>query len=116
MADEVGKEITKTANKDLIELDLDELHIHAFDHSGMKLISIPLDGNKYLAWSSAIQNALETKFKLGFTDGTCLAPAKTSKDYTRWRCVDCMMKSWLLNTLSKDIVDGFYYFVSSRAL
>ncbi|KAL0464413.1 UNVERIFIED_CONTAM: hypothetical protein Slati_0328900 [Sesamum latifolium] len=116
MADEVGKEITKNANKDLIERDLDELHIHASDHPGMKLISTALDGNNYFAWSSAIRNALEAKFKLGFIDGTCLAPGKTSKDYTRWRRVDCMVKSWLLNTMSKDIVDVFYYSASSRAL
>ncbi|KAL0429278.1 UNVERIFIED_CONTAM: hypothetical protein Sradi_0553800 [Sesamum radiatum] len=116
MADEVGKEITKYANKDLIQLDLDELHVYASDHPGMKLISTVLDGNNYLAWSSEIRNALEAKFKLGFIDGTCLAPAKTSKDYTRWRRLDCMVKSWLLNTLSKDIADVFYYSASSRAL
>lgn len=57
---------------------------------------------------------LGVKSKLGFIDGTCLKPIEDSEDFKRWRIVDYMVTSWILNSISKDIVEAFL-FVSSSA-
>ncbi|KAL0369048.1 UNVERIFIED_CONTAM: hypothetical protein Scaly_1123700 [Sesamum calycinum] len=40
------------------------------DHPGMILVSSPLDGKNFLAWSRAVKRALGAKMKLGFITGT----------------------------------------------
>lgn len=52
---------------------------------------------------------LSAKNKLGFIDGTCAAPAITSKDYHPWSRSNDMVTSWLLNSLSKEIAESIIY-------
>ncbi|KAK4411815.1 Retrovirus-related Pol polyprotein from transposon RE1 [Sesamum angolense] len=45
----------------------------------------------------------------GFITGKCVRPDENSDDFEKWMRVDCMVISWLLNSISKDIVDAFLY-------
>ena len=58
--------------------------------------------------------ALGAKNKLNFVDGT--PPEMDSPRYTTWKKSDCMVMSWLLNSISKDIAESFVYSNSSKDL
>ncbi|XP_021626177.1 uncharacterized protein LOC110625005 [Manihot esculenta] len=54
--------------------------------------------------------------KLGFVEGTTSAPSKGSENYEQWKRCDFMVTSWILNSISKELVDGFIYTASARDL
>jgi hypothetical protein len=60
--------------------------------------------------------ALGAKMKLGFIDGTIETPAKNSPQFVKWNRVNCMITSWILNSISKDIVEAFLYTTSAKEL
>ncbi|KAL2237551.1 UNVERIFIED_CONTAM: hypothetical protein Sindi_0946800 [Sesamum indicum] len=82
----------------------------------MVLSSSPLDGTNFLPWSWAVYVSLGTKMKLDFIDGTFPRPLMGSANFEQWRHVDLMVTSWIWNSISKDIVEGFMYVSSSREL
>ncbi|KAL0351159.1 UNVERIFIED_CONTAM: Retrovirus-related Pol polyprotein from transposon RE2 [Sesamum radiatum] len=92
------------------------LELQSSDHPGMVLVSTPLNGRNYMAWSRAMRIALGAKMKLGFITGKCVRPDENSDDFEKWMRVDCMVTSWLLNSISKDIVDAFLYTASAHDL
>lgn len=57
---------------------------------------------------------LGAKMKLGFINGRIEVPLKDSQLYDQWKKVDCMVISWLLNSMSKEIVDAFIYANSAK--
>ncbi|KAF7807808.1 uncharacterized protein G2W53_039969 [Senna tora] len=89
--------------------------LHNSDHPGMSLVNTPLDGRNYFAWSIAIKTALEAKDKVGFIDGTLPAPEDPA-EFKKWKTVDSMIKSWLVNSLTKELADTFVCCLSSKSL
>ena len=90
----------------------DSIHsmfLHNSDHPGMVLVTGPLTGSNYLTWSRSMKIALIAKQKLGFVNGKCVQPDMNSKEYEAWLRADSMVISWILNSISKDIVDAFLY-------
>ncbi|KAL0340121.1 UNVERIFIED_CONTAM: hypothetical protein Sradi_4528900 [Sesamum radiatum] len=85
------------------------LRIQLPDHHGMVMISAPLNGNNLLSWSRFVRIALEGRDKLVYIDGTCARPADGSANLGQWRIIDSMVRTWILNTLSKDIVNAYLY-------
>ncbi|KAL0429123.1 UNVERIFIED_CONTAM: hypothetical protein Sradi_0538300 [Sesamum radiatum] len=94
----------------------ERLKLHGGDHPGMSLVSVPLDGSNYLSWSQSVRLALGAKQKLGFIDGTCDKPTENKAELEQWQRVDCMVVSWLLNSISKDIAEAFLYTTSAQDL
>ncbi|KAL0410620.1 UNVERIFIED_CONTAM: hypothetical protein Slati_3651700 [Sesamum latifolium] len=92
------------------------LELLSSDHPGMVLVSTPLNGRNYMGWSRAMRIALGAKMKLGFITGKCVRPDENSDDFEKWMRVDCMVTLWLLNSISKDIVDAFLYIASAHEL
>ncbi|KAL0361774.1 UNVERIFIED_CONTAM: hypothetical protein Sradi_3861900 [Sesamum radiatum] len=108
---------TVLENKDNVEkLRQEVLKLHSSDHPGMTLVSVPLNKKNWIAWSRSVQIALGAKSKLSFIDGSCAKPVTTGEEHEQWRKTDCMVTSWLLNSISKDIVEAFMYTSSARAL
>ncbi|KAL0287186.1 UNVERIFIED_CONTAM: hypothetical protein Sradi_7129300 [Sesamum radiatum] len=95
---------------------LESLQLHGSDHPSMILISACLNGKNFLTWSCAIKRALCAKTKLGFVDGTNLKPAVTDPLFEHWIRVDSMVTTWILDSISKEIVEGFIYTKSVRKL
>ncbi|KAL0454918.1 UNVERIFIED_CONTAM: hypothetical protein Slati_0831000 [Sesamum latifolium] len=85
------------------------LELQSSDHPGMVLVSTPLTGRNYMGWIRAMRIALGAKMKLGFITGKCARPHENSDDFEKWMRVDCMVTTWLLNSISKDNVDAFLY-------
>ena len=92
----------------------DPLSLQTSDHPGMSLVSAPLIGTNFRSWSRAIRIALGAKMKLGFVEGTTSAPSKDSEGYEQWKRCDFMVTSWILNSVSKELVDGFIYTASTE--
>ncbi|KAK4397282.1 hypothetical protein Sango_1564800 [Sesamum angolense] len=65
------------------------------------------------AWTRYVQIALGAESKIDFIDGSCVKPMTTGVEQEQWRKADCMVFFWLLNSISKDIVEAFLY--TSRA-
>ncbi|KAL0313240.1 UNVERIFIED_CONTAM: hypothetical protein Sradi_5723300 [Sesamum radiatum] len=86
------------------------------DHPRMVMIFAPLNGRNWLSWSRSIRIALEGREKLGFIDGSCAKPADGSAELRQWRNTDSMVWTWILNTISKDIVNAYLYVPSAHAL
>lgn len=82
----------------------------------MVLISTPLNENNYLAWSRSMRITLNAKVKLGFIDRKYQKPVLGFDNYERWIKADCMVQSWILISISKDIVDVFLYTASAKEL
>ncbi|KAF7843929.1 retrovirus-related Pol polyprotein from transposon TNT 1-94 [Senna tora] len=85
------------------------------DQPGMALVVAPLVGNNFVSWSLVIKDALEAKDKLGFIDGSIKEP-KDEAEIKKWKPVDSMVKSWVRNSISKDIVETFMFCKSAREL
>lgn len=83
----------------------------------MFLISNPLNGNEnYMQWKYSIQIALGGKKKSGFIDGTKQRPNVEGIELDDWISNDCVVRSWLLNAISKDIVGAFVFSTTAREL
>ncbi|KAK9096011.1 hypothetical protein Sjap_021508 [Stephania japonica] len=87
----------------------DVLHLQNSDHLGMVLVTNLLTGQNYLSWSCAILIVLGAKMKNSFVDGRFPKPASSDPLFDRWNKVDCMVTSWISNSISKEIVDAFLY-------
>lgn len=94
----------------------DLLYLQISDHPGMTLVTSPLIGGNYLSWSRLIKIALGAKFKLGFITGSCEQPPTSSPKAEQWERVDCMVRSWILNSISKEIVEAFIYTTTAKEL
>ncbi|KAK4404468.1 hypothetical protein Sango_0815400 [Sesamum angolense] len=64
----------------------------------------------------AVRRALGAKSKLGFITGACRKPTGDPELIEQWTRVDCMVASWLLNTMTKNISNAFIYAKSARTL
>ncbi|KAL0311919.1 UNVERIFIED_CONTAM: hypothetical protein Sradi_5591200, partial [Sesamum radiatum] len=98
------------------QVHADCLQLQDSDHPTMILVTTPLDGGNYLIWSRLIRISLGAKMKLGFIDGKIPKPEKDSDEFGQWYRVDCMVRCWILNSMSKDIFESFVYANSAREL
>ncbi|KAF7840943.1 uncharacterized protein G2W53_003241 [Senna tora] len=109
MADQSGvSEGAKTTNEASYRL-------HNSDHPGMALVNTILDGKNYFGWSIAVRTALEVKEKVGFIDGSLPEPQDPT-EYKKWKAVDSMIKSWIRNSLTKELAETFVCCLSSKSL
>ncbi|KAH0762701.1 hypothetical protein KY290_018774 [Solanum tuberosum] len=91
-------------------------NLHPSDSPGLSLVNFIFEGKDYGGWRRSILIALSAKNKLGFIDGSCKPPVAGSPDLQLWNRSNDMVTSWLLNSLSKDIVDSVIYSTSAHAL
>ncbi|KAH6816921.1 hypothetical protein C2S51_000524 [Perilla frutescens var. frutescens] len=109
--DEAGRELAtyRTQSNDV-------LHVHANDHPGMLLTTDLLTGKNFHSWSRSIKRGLAVKHKLALIDGTMSEPDINSIDYNQWLRVDCLVFSWIVNSISKELGRGFQHIETSKDL
>ncbi|EPS67273.1 hypothetical protein M569_07502, partial [Genlisea aurea] len=61
----------------------------------------------YFTWRRGVRLALGAKNKLGIIDGDVPQPPINDPSYGLWLRNDCMVTSWLLNSISKELVSSF---------
>ncbi|KAL0323580.1 UNVERIFIED_CONTAM: hypothetical protein Sangu_1977300 [Sesamum angustifolium] len=108
---EADKKISKQATE-----ESENVRMQASENPSMMLVSTHLDGRNYLSWSRSIKLALEAKMKLGFINGKMIKPKENSEEYEPWIKNDCLVTSWILNSISKEIVEAFLYTTSAQEL
>ncbi|KAL0434902.1 UNVERIFIED_CONTAM: hypothetical protein Sradi_0198100 [Sesamum radiatum] len=82
----------------------------------MVFVSSPLNGDNYLVWSRAMRFALRSRMKRSFIDGRSVRPPDDSPDLDEWIRKDYLVITWILNNVSKTIMDTFMYVTSARSL
>ena len=84
--------------------------LNGSDSPGTTIISEVLDGMNYGTWNIAITNALDAKNKFAFVDGTLPRPLESHPHYRIWSRCNAMVKSWILNSVSKEIYGSILRF------
>ncbi|XP_047314463.1 uncharacterized protein LOC124918317 [Impatiens glandulifera] len=84
----------------------DVLTMRNSDHTGVIICTTIFNGGNYIGLSSGMRLALEAKSKLGFIDGSLVVP-KESEVFDKWRKMDCLVRSWILNTVSDEIKSNY---------
>ncbi|KAL0457958.1 UNVERIFIED_CONTAM: Retrovirus-related Pol polyprotein from transposon RE2 [Sesamum latifolium] len=82
----------------------------------MVFVSSPLNDDNYLVWNRAMKFALGSRMKLSFIDGRSVWPPEGSPELDEWIRKDYLVITWILNNVSKSIVDAFMYVTSARCL
>ncbi|KAL0443893.1 UNVERIFIED_CONTAM: hypothetical protein Slati_2112000 [Sesamum latifolium] len=93
----------------LRDLEFEPNVFHFFSPPWGVLVSNLLDNTNFLSWSRSIKFALRAKLKLGFIKGKVTKPDKADEEFEQWEMADGMVISWILNSISKDIVESFLY-------
>ncbi|KAF7811819.1 Aldehyde dehydrogenase family 16 member like [Senna tora] len=78
------------------------------DQPGMALVTFPLNGSNYIAWSIAFCTALEAKRNIGFIDGSIQKPTDP-REFEVWKPIDSMVKCWLTSSISKEIAESLIH-------
>ncbi|ESQ37535.1 hypothetical protein EUTSA_v10003107mg [Eutrema salsugineum] len=63
------------------------MYLHPSDRPGDLITTVQLKGENYEDWAKHVRNALRTKRKLGFIDGTLMKPT-TAKELEQWEVVN----------------------------
>ncbi|KAL0390975.1 UNVERIFIED_CONTAM: hypothetical protein Scaly_0454600 [Sesamum calycinum] len=111
----VAAVVTTTAVAEC-HFEKDALFLHPSEHSSSSLSSMPLDGSNFLVWSRYVYVSFGMRMKLGYIDGSFLAPATGSRTFEQRRGADLMVTFWIWNSILKNIVEAFMYVSSSGKL
>ncbi|KAL0393100.1 UNVERIFIED_CONTAM: hypothetical protein Sradi_2532800 [Sesamum radiatum] len=96
--------------------DVAVVRIQSLEVPAMIMVSAPFNGSNWLSWSRFVRIALEDRDKLSFIDRSNVASPVGTPQHKQWRIADCVVRTWILSTISKDIVNAFLYASSLRDL
>ncbi|XP_025609784.1 uncharacterized protein LOC127747692 [Arachis duranensis] len=82
------------------------------------LVTQQLTEENYHSWSRAMKKALNAKRKLGFVTGTVPRPdpALDPEQFETWQCINDVVSTWILNSVSKEIASSLVYADSAEEL
>ncbi|CAA7037264.1 unnamed protein product [Microthlaspi erraticum] len=95
-------------NKDMVVADkgmissLSPFYLHPSDGPGNLITTVQLKGENYEDWAKHVRNALRTKRKLGFIDGTLTKP-DSDEEIEQWEVVNSMLVAWIMNTIESNL-------------
>ena len=105
-----GKTIFVGSSSSALMDDSNSPHLlHSNDHPGLILVSHYFIGLNNHTWLHEMVMALTTKNKLIFINGMLPHPSSTDLFFFVWSRSDSKVSSWILNVVSKDIVDSLLY-------
>ena len=74
-----------------------------------------LDDTNYVEWSLNAQNKIRGKKHWGYIYGTKAAPEnKKFDEYEAWEDENCLVKSWLLDSVTKEIRSLFIHLATTK--
>jgi len=80
------------------------------DSPGNTLVSEVLDGTNFSSWKIAMFVSLDAKNKIAFVDGTLPRPPESDPSFRVWSLCNSMVKSWILNSVTKQIYKSILRF------
>lgn len=90
--------------------------LNSGDNPGSSIISEVLNGLNYNTWNIAITTALDAKNKIAFVDGSLPRPLDSHPHYRIWSRCNAMVKSWILNSVTKEIYGSILRFNDASAI
>ncbi|XP_057756496.1 uncharacterized protein LOC130975775 [Arachis stenosperma] len=99
-------------------MTIDPYNLSPADQPGLILVTQQLSEDNYHSWSRAIRKALNAKRKLGFITGYVPQPDPTTEleKFKNWQCVNDVVSTWILNSVSKEIATSLVYTNSAAEL
>ncbi|KAG7533590.1 Retrotransposon Copia-like N-terminal [Arabidopsis thaliana x Arabidopsis arenosa] len=89
----------------------------AHDHSGLMLVSDRLTGaGDFGSWHQSMLMALNGRNKLCFVDGSLPKPDDGHRDAAAWSRVNDVVRSWLMNSVSKTIGQSVLYVKTAHGI
>ncbi|KAK3026572.1 hypothetical protein RJ639_041158 [Escallonia herrerae] len=101
--------LAPVANVQNIAIDTKSpFYLHPSDHPGLIFVTQPLseNGENYFTWRRNMLTALQSKNKAGFVDGLIAKPDVHSRDFQSWIQCNAVVKSWIVNSLSRELQTG----------
>ncbi|XP_070047491.1 uncharacterized protein [Nicotiana tomentosiformis] len=95
---------TTTDSEGFSEFTLDPCHpfyVHPSDSPCSQLVTIPFNGAGFIIWRSSMLTSLSAKNKLGLVTGRIPQP---QPDSPFWDRCNNMVKAWITNSLTREIV------------
>ncbi|XP_019095141.1 PREDICTED: uncharacterized protein LOC109130224 [Camelina sativa] len=86
------------------------LCLQSSDHPCLMIVAHTLDGTNYNSWAIAMRISLDAKNKLSFIDGSLPRLSESDYNFKIWSRCNSMVKSWILNVVSKEIYDSILYY------
>ncbi|CAL1376906.1 unnamed protein product [Linum trigynum] len=81
----------------------DPFYLHGSEQPGLLLVGEKLTTTNYNDWSKAMLNALASKNKLGFINGTIPSPDPTDAVFSSWSRNNIMVLSWIQQVVDHGI-------------
>ncbi|XP_072060200.1 uncharacterized protein [Arachis hypogaea] len=96
----------------------DLFFLSSTDQPGLTLVTQQLTEENYNSWSRTMKKALNTKRKLGFINGSVSRPDPEldAEQFETWQCVNDIVSTWILNSVSKEIATSLVYTDSAEEL
>ncbi|KAL1308527.1 uncharacterized protein [Arachis hypogaea] len=97
---------------------VDPYNLSPADQPGLILVTQQLVEDNYHSWSRAMQKALNSKRKLGFITGSVPKPDPITEPekFENWQCVNDVISTWILNSVTKEIATSLVYTDSAAKL
>ena len=112
-----GKTISASFSSQASIEDSDSPYLlYSSDHLGLTLVCHQLTSPNFHTSRRAMVMALNAKNKLAFVNVMLPYPSSTNLLFAIWSRCDSMVYSWILNLVSKEIVDSFLYLDSAFAI
>ena len=84
-------------------------YVHPSESPSSMLVTLPLDGSKYLAWHRSMKRALGAKNKLSFIDASIPIPPIDDLNGSAWDRCNYLIHSWILNSVSPQIAQTIVF-------
>ncbi|XP_070021418.1 uncharacterized protein [Nicotiana sylvestris] len=89
-------------------------YIHPSDNPGSQLVSVPFSGCGFVLWHTSMLTSLSAKNKLSLLDGRVNQPTLESPYYPYWEMCNDMVKVWITNSVSREIVVSVMCFKTAK--
>ena len=91
-------------------------YLCASDNPGNIICPTMFTGDNYANWSHLVTNALKSKNKLAFVDGSLTKPATNSPEGHAWERCNSMVIAWLHNVIDKSLHGSVAYAETAKEL
>ncbi|XP_059315505.1 uncharacterized protein LOC132066147 [Lycium ferocissimum] len=106
-----------TATEGFSHFTIDPSHtyyVHPSDNPGSQLVYVPFNGSGFVIWRSSILTCLSAKNKLGVIDSKLTIPTPDSPYFPYWERCNDMVKSWIVNSVSREIATSVVCFKTAK--
>jgi hypothetical protein len=77
---------------------------------------IKLNGQNYELWSQIMEMFISSRDKLGLITDKIRQPILTDPTYSKWRAENAIVKGWVINSLTPDLIGNFIRFPTAKGV